>query len=135
MVGWAARAYRDRMVARFTGILRRSSRLRTPLPRRREQQPPDRRCMSAGNESADADIVAEEPGYLVVVCQPACDEVTADNHSLGPSPVIRAPMKPGKHHILLRAGALTKEITTDVVAGHTAAQRVSMDQAAAESPR
>ena len=67
------------------------------------------------------------PGYLTVVCDPACDSVVAAGHSLGPSPVIRASLKPGTHAVLLRrSGSPSQSISVTIVSGQTTARRVKM---------
>ena len=35
---------------------------------------------------------AEEPGYLVIVCTPSCDEITEEGRSLGPTPLLKVPV-------------------------------------------
>jgi serine/threonine-protein kinase len=67
------------------------------------------------------------PGYLTVVCDPACDSVVAAGHSLGPSPVVRASLKPGTHAVLLRrSGSPSQSISVTIVSGQTTARRVKM---------
>jgi serine/threonine-protein kinase len=68
----------------------------------------------------------EEPGFLTVVCNPFCDDVSVSGRSLGPSPVVHVSVKPGQHRITLKRGTSSKVISVIVVAGQVTAQRVSM---------
>jgi serine/threonine-protein kinase len=68
-----------------------------------------------------------EPGFLTVMCVPACDSVTAGGRSLGPSPVVRAALPPGNHGVGLRAGAKKKSLSVTITSGQTTARRVTMD--------
>ncbi|MCA9633745.1 MAG: protein kinase [Myxococcales bacterium] len=68
-----------------------------------------------------------EPGFLTVVCDPACDSVSANGRNLGPSPVVRASLPPGNYGVSLRRkGAPSKAISVTITSGKTTAQRVSM---------
>lgn len=68
-----------------------------------------------------------EPGFLTVVCDPACDSVSAGGRSLGPSPVVRAQLPPGSYGVgLRRKGSPSKSISVTIVSGKTTAQRVNM---------
>lgn len=84
----------------------------------------DGKCKRSGKESLQP--AAQEPGYLVVMCEPACDDVSDNGASLGPSPIVRVPVKPGAHTLALRSGAVKRELATTVEAGQTTAQRVKM---------
>lgn len=68
-----------------------------------------------------------EPGFLTVMCVPACDSVTAGGRSLGPSPVVRAALPPGNHGVGLRAGSKKKSLSVTITSGQTTARRVTMD--------
>lgn len=69
-----------------------------------------------------------EPGFLTVVCDPACDSVSAGGRSLGPSPVVRAQLAPGAYGVgLRRKGAASKSLSVTIVSGKTSAHRVKMD--------
>ncbi len=67
------------------------------------------------------------PGFLTVMCDPACDAVSAGGRNLGPSPVVRASLPPGNHGVTLRrSGSPTKSISVQIVSGQTTARRVKM---------
>ncbi len=68
-----------------------------------------------------------EPGFLTVMCVPACDSVTAGGRNLGPSPVVRAALPPGNHGVGLRAGSKKKSLSVTIASGQTTARRVTMD--------
>ena len=68
-----------------------------------------------------------EPGFLTVVCDPACDSVSAGGRSLGPSPVVRAQLPPGSYGVGLRSKGLpSKSLSVTIVSGKTSAHRVKM---------
>lgn len=67
----------------------------------------------------------EEPGFLTILCNPACNDVADQGKSLGPAP-FRVPVRPGTHRLTLKSGASTKVISVIVVSGQVSAQRVSM---------
>jgi eukaryotic-like serine/threonine-protein kinase len=70
---------------------------------------------------------AAAPGYLTIVCDPACDSVIAGGRNLGPSPVVRRSLSAGTHAVTLRrSGAPTKSISVTIVSGQTTARRVTM---------
>lgn len=70
---------------------------------------------------------ATAPGFLTVVCDPACDSVSANGRNLGPSPVVRASLPPGNYGVSLRRkGASSKSISVTITSGKTTAQRVNM---------
>lgn len=84
---------------------------------------------SAASQPAAAPAAAapkEEPGFLTVVCNPFCDDVSVSGRSLGPSPVVHVSVKPGQHRVTLKRASSTKVISVIVVAGQVTAQRVSM---------
>ncbi len=84
--------------------------------------PPSHQTSSASGSSGSS-----APGFLTVVCDPACDSVVAAGHSLGPSPVVRASLKPGTHAVLLRrSGSPSQSISVTIVSGQTTARRVKM---------
>jgi serine/threonine-protein kinase len=69
----------------------------------------------------------EEPGFLTIVCNPFCDDVSDSGRSLGASPIVKVPAKPGQHRITLkRAGIQQKNISVIIVSGQVTSQRVSM---------
>jgi hypothetical protein len=70
--------------------------------------------------------VKEEPGFLTVVCNPFCDDVSVQGRSLGASPVVHVSVKPGQHRVTLRRGTTNKVISVIIVSGQVTAQRVSM---------
>lgn len=81
----------------------------------------------AAETAAPAAPAAAGPGFLTIVCDPFCDAVLVDGKNLGPSPVVRAPLKPGSHSVVLRkAGAGTKSLGVSITSGQTSAQRVKM---------
>ena len=83
----------------------------------------------AGASAAPAPAAAapkEEQGFLTVVCNPFCDDVSVSGRSLGPSPVVHASVKPGQHRVTLKRASASKVISVIVVAGQVTAQRVSM---------
>ena len=89
--------------------------------------PPPSTTATAAGSAKDPAKEKEEPGFLTIVCTPFCDDVSDGGRSLGPSPVVRVPVKPGQHRITLkRAGQPNKVISVIVVSGQVAAQRVSM---------
>ncbi len=68
-----------------------------------------------------------DPGFLTVVCDPACDSVSANGRNLGPSPVVRASLPPGNYGVSLRRkGSPSKSISVTITSGKTTAQRVNM---------
>jgi serine/threonine-protein kinase len=69
----------------------------------------------------------KDPGFLTVVCNPACDSVIAGGRDLGPSPVVRASLPPGTHSVRLRkSGVEAKSVSVKIVAGQTTPLRVTM---------
>jgi serine/threonine-protein kinase len=86
---------------------------------------------SAASQPAPSAAVAaaapkEEAGFLTVVCNPFCDDVSVSGRSLGPSPVVHVSVKPGQHRVTLKRGTSSKVISVIVVSGQVTAQRVSM---------
>ena len=81
-----------------------------------------------GNEAPSA--VQQEPrapGMLTVVCAPFCDEVLDGTRTLGPSPIVRLPVAPGRHLLTLKkAGMADKKLAVEVVSGQVSAMRVQM---------
>jgi hypothetical protein len=78
---------------------------------------------------------AEEPGYLTLICDPPCDEVSHEGRPLGPSPVVRSPLAPGSRRIMVsRGGAGHKIITVIIRSGQTNAVRINMGGAPPSSP-
>jgi hypothetical protein len=70
---------------------------------------------------------AEEPGYLTLVCDPSCDEVSHEGRPLGPSPVVHAPIAPGSRRITVSNGGSGHKIITVVIrSGQVSALRVNM---------
>lgn len=69
---------------------------------------------------------ANQPGFLVLVCEPTCDDIALGERSLGPSPLVKTPLPSGRHALTLRAGALKKSMNVDIVPGETTAARVAM---------
>jgi hypothetical protein len=77
----------------------------------------------------------EEPGYLTLVCDPACDDVSYEGRSLGPSPVVRAPLAPGSRRITVSHGGSGHKIITVILrSGQVHAVRVAMGGGAAPPP-
>lgn len=69
----------------------------------------------------------EEPGYLTLICDPACDEVSHEGTSLGPSPVVRVPLAPGSRRITVSNGGVGHKIITVIMrSGETTALRINM---------
>lgn len=69
----------------------------------------------------------EEPGYLTIICKPFCDDVRRGAESLGPSPVVKAPVPPGQHRItLVRAGSPDKIISVLVSTGEVHKETIAM---------
>ena len=68
----------------------------------------------------------EEPGFLTIYCDPACDDVLVSGRSVGPSPVLKVPTSPGQHRVTGRRGSDKKVISVIVVSGQTVAQRITM---------
>jgi hypothetical protein len=68
-----------------------------------------------------------ESSYLTLVCVPGCDEVIDNGKSLGPTPLVRLAVPPGKRVIEARSGALpTKYIHVVMTSGELTAVRVFM---------
>ncbi len=67
-----------------------------------------------------------KPGFLSVICQPACDSVTIAGKNLGPSPVVRAPLQPGTRVVSLARGGLHRTSRVKIVSGQTTAIRIHM---------
>lgn len=86
----------------------------------------DGRCV-AGVAAEKLASNEAEPGFLVVVCNPGCDEILDNGASLGKSPVVKAPVRAGGHHLEMRNGAVVKAIDVDVKPGETHAERVAME--------
>ncbi|MEZ4220275.1 MAG: protein kinase [Polyangiaceae bacterium] len=70
---------------------------------------------------------SKEPGFLTIMCAPACDRVIAGGRNLGPSPVVRRPLPPGSHGVVLKKGSVTKSIGVTIQSGETTARRVIME--------
>ncbi len=70
---------------------------------------------------------SKEPGFLTIMCAPACDNVIAGGRNLGPSPVVRRPLSAGSHGVVLKKGSVTKSIGVTIQPGVTTARRVNMD--------
>jgi serine/threonine-protein kinase len=68
----------------------------------------------------------EEPGYLTIVCSPACDEVFDGSRSLGGTPIVHFAVNPGTHKITLKKGKDTKIMSVIVVSGQVSPLRVPM---------
>lgn len=69
----------------------------------------------------------EEPGYLTLVCDPGCDEVSHEGRPLGPSPVERAPLAPGSRLITVSNGGVGHKIITVIIrSGQVNALRIDM---------
>jgi hypothetical protein len=86
----------------------------------------DPKCLKTGAEETIVQP-AEEPGYLVLMCQPSCDDVADEGRSLGPAPIVKAPLKPGVHHLSVKAGSAKRDLTVDIASGKTTAERVAID--------
>ena len=90
--------------------------------------PPPPAAEAPGNEAPSA--VQQEPrapGMLTVVCAPFCDEVLDGTRTLGPSPIVRLPVAPGRHLLTLKkAGMADKKLAVEVVSGQVSAMRVQM---------
>lgn len=103
----------------------------TPTPQPASGGGPKPTPVSGGGSPAPTPAPATpgkaEPGFLTVMCVPACDSVTAGGRSLGPSPVVRAALPPGNHGVGLRAGSKKKSLSVTITSGQTTARRVTMD--------
>lgn len=99
-----------------------------PRPTATGATAPPRITAPAGAPAAPAKPPAASagPGFLTVVCDPACDAVVAGGRNLGPSPVVRAALPPGSHSVTLRGGGKTTSIGVTIVSGQTTARRVKM---------
>ncbi|MGH7328612.1 MAG: hypothetical protein ACREJX_09715, partial [Polyangiaceae bacterium] len=69
-------------------------------------------------------------GFLTVICTPACDDVLDGSSSLGPSPVFKAQVKSGTHHITLKTSdpPVTKSISVTVPVDDTTVVKQAMGQ-------
>ena len=69
-------------------------------------------------------------GFLTVICTPACDDVLDGSTSLGPSPVFKAQVKSGAHHITLKTSdpPVTKSITVTVPVDDTTVVKQAMGE-------
>jgi len=82
---------------------------------------------SAPTTPATTATPGEEPGYLTIICKPFCDDVRRGSESLGPSPVVKAPVPPGQHRITLtRAGGPDKIISVLVSSGEVRKETIAM---------
>jgi serine/threonine-protein kinase len=95
-----------------------------PAPAPKAERPAAERPSKAAEKPAAAE--KEEPGFLTIVCNPYCDDVTDGGRSLGPSPIVHLSVKPGQHRITLKKDGSNKVISVIVVSGQVTAQRVSM---------
>ncbi len=78
--------------------------------------------------SLDPTKPIDAPGVLSVVCVPACDLVLIDGKPVGASPVVNAPLKPGRHVVVVsRLGAAPQQSDVFVPAGGNIAQRYWME--------
>lgn len=85
----------------------------------------DPKCLRTGVESVPPP--AQEPGFLVLMCQPSCDDVTDEGRSLGPAPIVKAPLAPGVHKLALKNGNVKKNLNVEIVSGQSTAERIQMD--------
>lgn len=70
----------------------------------------------------------DAPGTLSVFCVPACDVVLIDGKAVSASPVVNAPLKPGRHVIAVsRMGAAPQTMDVFLPAGGNVAQRFWME--------
>ena len=69
-------------------------------------------------------------GFLTVICTPACDDVLDGSSSLGPSPVFKAQVKSGTHHITLKTSdpPVTKSISVTVPVDDTTVVKQAMGE-------
>jgi len=80
---------------------------------------------AAADEPAEDDAL---PGYASIVCIPPCDQVIVRSRALGPSPVNRAKLPPGKHEVILRrAGSPEKRVHIEVKSDQLSTHRIGMD--------
>ncbi|MBX3130366.1 MAG: serine/threonine protein kinase [Polyangiaceae bacterium] len=77
--------------------------------------------------AAPTPATGNEPGFLTIMCDPACDSVSAGGRNLGPSPVVRRPLPAGNHSVALRKGGTSKSIGVTIRSGETTSRRVTMD--------
>ena len=71
---------------------------------------------------------ADAPGTLSVFCVPACDAVLVDGQPVGASPVVSAPLRPGRHVVAVsRMGAAPQASEVFVPAGGNIAHRFWME--------
>jgi serine/threonine-protein kinase len=95
---------------------------------------PDGPKSTTGSGATTNDKKKDEPkkdegsGFLTVVCTPFCDSVIVKGRSLGPSPVLKAPLPAGTHGVTLKkSGSPSKTVTATITAGQTTPLRVKMD--------
>lgn len=66
-------------------------------------------------------------GFLTIVCTPYCDDVAVLGKSLGHSPVVRHPIRPGAHRIVAkRTGKPARAVVATVKAGEVTTERIQM---------
>ena len=65
-----------------------------------------------------------------MICTPACDDVVDGSSSLGPSPVFKAQVKSGPHHITLKTSdpPVTKSISVTVPVDDTTVVKQTMGE-------
>ena len=74
--------------------------------------------------SLDPTKPVDAPGALSVFCVPACDVVLVDGKPVGASPVVSAPLRPGRHVVAVsRMGAAPQQSDVFVPAGGAIAHR------------
>ncbi|MCU0690248.1 MAG: protein kinase [Polyangiaceae bacterium] len=66
------------------------------------------------------------PGFLTVICRPACDQVSAGRYALGRG-ASGPPLPPGQYRVRLKRGNVEKTITAIVVSGQRTSHVVSME--------
>jgi serine/threonine-protein kinase len=88
--------------------------------------PPPAATAASTSQASTSTKPAGDPGFLTIVCNPACDNVIDQGKSLGPAPVVHLAVAPGQHRITLKNGKDSKVISVMVVSGQVTAQRVSM---------
>ncbi len=100
----------------------------TSLPDKPEKKPVITAPTATATHEKKPDAPAGGTGYLTVVCNPFCESVTANGRSLGPSPVVKAPLPAGSVRVTLRkSGLATKSLQVNIVAGETTPLRVKME--------
>ncbi len=88
---------------------------------------------SVGETEAESEMVGEEPaeapGFLTLDSSPWADVRGPDGRSLGHTPIVRVPLPPGQHRLILRnpERGIETPYVVQVRSGQTVTRRVALD--------